>query len=202
MAAVFFVGSCERPTSQLRGKTGLASLNRFRPTSVGSQQGICTPYPNAAGFSRLGRPVESMEEKKEEDMDVAEDLYVASDLYEEDDVETGIRLGAPGAHRINHQRGVRMARRHTGPAATSTRARPAPGPAGQFRITRGAGSSNALNRQCGTTGADTRASFVDSASRHPRHPKYKSHYKSRAHPIPNPNPHPLLSVFGPPRIRT
>ena len=35
-----------------------------------------------------------MEEKKEEDMDVAEDLYVASDLYEEDDVETGIRLGA------------------------------------------------------------------------------------------------------------
>ena len=34
------------------------------------------------------------EEKKEEDMDVAEDLYVASDLYEEDDVETGIRLGA------------------------------------------------------------------------------------------------------------
>ena len=35
-----------------------------------------------------------MEEKKDEDMDVAEDLYVASDLYEEDDVETGIRLGA------------------------------------------------------------------------------------------------------------
>ena len=34
------------------------------------------------------------EEKKEEHMDVAEDLYVASDLYEEDDVETGIRLGA------------------------------------------------------------------------------------------------------------
>ena len=113
-----------------------------------------------------------------------------------------IRRAWPGAHHINHQRRVRMARRHTGPAATSTRARPAPGPAGQFCITRGAGSSNALNRQCGTTGADTRASFVDSASRHPRHPKYKSHYKSRAHPIPNPNPHPLLSVFGPPRIRT
>ena len=35
-----------------------------------------------------------MEEKKEEDMDVAEDLYVASDLYEEGDVETGIRRGA------------------------------------------------------------------------------------------------------------
>ena len=34
------------------------------------------------------------EEKKEEHMGVAEDLYVASDLYEEDDVETGIRLGA------------------------------------------------------------------------------------------------------------
>ena len=95
VAAVFFVGSWERPTSQLRGKTGLASLNRFRPTSVGSQQGICTPYQNAAGFSGLGRPVEMQEEKKEEHMDVAEDLYgVASDLYDEDDVETGIRLGA------------------------------------------------------------------------------------------------------------
>eukprot|EP00935_MAST-01C_sp_MAST-1C-sp1_P001542 g1542.t1 len=35
-----------------------------------------------------------MEEKKDEDMDVAEDLYVASDLYEENDVETGIRRGA------------------------------------------------------------------------------------------------------------
>ena len=35
-----------------------------------------------------------MEEKKEEDMDVAEDMYVASDLYEEDEVETGIRRGA------------------------------------------------------------------------------------------------------------
>ena len=35
-----------------------------------------------------------MDEKKDEDMDVAEDLYVASDLYEEEDVETGIRLGA------------------------------------------------------------------------------------------------------------
>ena len=54
--------------------------------------------------------------------------------------------------------------------------------------------------RCGTTGADTRASFVDSASRHPRHPNYKSHYKSRAHPIPNPNPYPLLSAvrFWPP----
>ena len=30
-----------------------------------------------------------MEEKKEEDMDVAENLYVASDLYEEDNGETG-----------------------------------------------------------------------------------------------------------------
>jgi hypothetical protein len=74
---VFFVGSCERPTSQLRGKTGLASLNRFRPTPVGSQQGICTPYTNAAGFSGLGRPSETMEEKKEERMDETEDLYVA-----------------------------------------------------------------------------------------------------------------------------
>ena len=35
-----------------------------------------------------------MEEKKEEDMDVAEDMYVASDLYEEDEVEAGIRRGA------------------------------------------------------------------------------------------------------------
>ena len=35
-----------------------------------------------------------MEEKKEEDMDVAEDMYVANDLYEEDDFETGIRRGA------------------------------------------------------------------------------------------------------------
>ena len=35
-----------------------------------------------------------MDEKKDEDMDVAEDLYVANDLYEEDEVETGIRRGA------------------------------------------------------------------------------------------------------------
>ena len=109
-----------------------------------------------------------------------------------------IRRAWPGAHRINHQRGVRMARRHTGPAATSTRARPASGPAGQFRITRGAGSSNALNRQCGTTGADTRAAFVDNASRHPRHPKYKSHYKSRAHPIQIQIPIPSCPFLAPP----
>ena len=35
-----------------------------------------------------------MDEKKDEDMDVAEDLYVANDLYEEDDFETGINRGA------------------------------------------------------------------------------------------------------------
>ena len=35
-----------------------------------------------------------MEEKKDEDMDVAEDLYVANDLHEADEVETGIRRGA------------------------------------------------------------------------------------------------------------
>ena len=34
-----------------------------------------------------------MDEKKDEDMDVAEDLYVAKDLYEDDEVETGIRRG-------------------------------------------------------------------------------------------------------------
>ena len=80
---VFFVGSWERPTSQLRGKTGLASLNRFRPTSVGSQQGICTPYPNAAGFSGLGRHVEIMAEEKQDHVDEAACLYVADDLYDD-----------------------------------------------------------------------------------------------------------------------
>ena len=79
----FFVGSWERPTSQLRGKTGLASLNRFRPTSVGSQQGICAPYPNAAGFSGLGRPVEIMAEEKQDHVDEAACLYVADDLYDD-----------------------------------------------------------------------------------------------------------------------
>ena len=34
-----------------------------------------------------------MDEKKDEDMDVADDLYVAKDLYEDDEVETGIRRG-------------------------------------------------------------------------------------------------------------
>ena len=37
------------------------------------------------------------DEKKDEDMDVAEDLYVAKDLYEEDDFETGINRGASPA---------------------------------------------------------------------------------------------------------
>ena len=80
---VFFVRSCERPTSQLRGKTGLASLNRFRPTPVGSQQGICAPYPDAAGFSGLGRPVEIMAEEKQDHVDEAACLYVADDLYDD-----------------------------------------------------------------------------------------------------------------------
>ena len=101
-----------------------------------------------------------------------------------------IRRAWPGAHRINHQRRVRVARRHTGPAATSTRARPASGPAGQFRITRGAGSSNALNRQCRTTGADTRAAFVDNASRHPATPIPIPSYPIPIHYYPNPNPLP------------
>ena len=55
-----------------------------------------------------------MDEKKDEDMDVAEDLYVASDLYEEDDVETGIRLGAsptrdgsPSPPRVGRGQGAR-----------------------------------------------------------------------------------------------
>ena len=118
-----------------------------------------------------------------------------------------IRRAWPGAHRVDHQRRVRMARRHTGPAATSTRARPAPGPAGQFRITRGAGSSDALNRQCGTTGADTRAAFVDNASRHPRHPNTNSLLsnsnpllsESQSTTIPLPSHyHPLPVRFWPP----
>ena len=37
-----------------------------------------------------------MDEKKDEDMDVAEDLYVAKDLYEDDEVETGIRRQVRG----------------------------------------------------------------------------------------------------------
>ena len=116
-----------------------------------------------------------------------------------------IRRAWPGAHRVDHQRRVRMARRHTGPAATSTRARPAPGPAGQLYITREAGSSNALNRQCGTTGADTRAAFVDSASRHPRHPNTNSllsnsnpllsESQSTTIPLPSP-PCPFLAPPG------
>ena len=118
-----------------------------------------------------------------------------------------IRRTWPGAHRVDHQRRVRVARRHTGPAVTSTRARPAPGPAGQFRITRGAGSSDALNRQCGTTGADTRAAFVDSASRHPRHPNTNSLLsnsnpllsQSQSTTIPLPSHyHPLPVRFCPP----
>ena len=40
-----------------------------------------------------------------------------------------------------------------------------------IQVTRGAGSSHALNRKCRTTGADARAAFVDYASRCPRHPK-------------------------------
>ena len=80
---VFFVGSCARLTAQLRGKTGLASLNRFRPTPVGSQQGLCAPYPNAAGFTGLGRHVESMAEEKQDHVDEAACLYVADDLYDD-----------------------------------------------------------------------------------------------------------------------
>ena len=80
---VFFVGSFARLTAQLRGKTGLASLNRFRPTPVGSQQGICAPYPDAAGFSGLGRPVEIMAEEKQDHVDEAACLYVADDLYDD-----------------------------------------------------------------------------------------------------------------------
>ena len=79
----FFVGSCARPAAQLRGKTGLASLNRFRPTPVGSQQGICAPYPNAAVFSWLGESVEAMADKGsaiDDKMDEASDTHVADSL--------------------------------------------------------------------------------------------------------------------------
>ena len=77
----------------------------------------------------------------------------------------------------------------------------------RFFIARGAGSSNALNRQCGTTGADTRAAFVDNASRHPRHPNTNSLLsnsnpllsESQSTTIPLPSHyHPLPVRFWPP----
>ena len=79
--------------------------------------------------------------------------------------------------------------------------------AGQFRIARGAGSSDALNRQRRTTGANTRAAFVDSASRHPRHPNTNSLLsnsnpllsQSQSTTIPLPSHyHPLPVRFCPP----
>ena len=96
---VFFVRSCERPTSQLRGKTGLASLNRFRPTSVGSQQGLCAPYPNATGIFRPWRSLRDMGDVKGQDrMGETADVYVADDLYDAEDDTNGIRVGASPAH--------------------------------------------------------------------------------------------------------
>ena len=88
----FFVGSCARPTARFSGKTGPASLNRFRPTTVGSQQGICTPYPNVAGIFRLGEPVETMskDDAQIDTMDEASDTYVASNLYEDEDLEINV----------------------------------------------------------------------------------------------------------------
>ena len=69
------------------------------------------------------------------------------------------------------------------------------------------GSSDVLNRQCRTTGANTRAAFVDSASRHPRHPNTNSLLsnsnpllsESQSTTIPLPSHyHPLPVRFCPP----